>query len=84
MKCPGCGMKRMCMHILHRDFSAAYLDNQAIFLTLPILMYLIGYHALIYVGAISGERLKRLNTVLGWMLVAIYVLFGAARILGYI
>ena len=79
LKCPGCGMTRMCMDILHLDFRGAYLENRAIFVTLPVLGVFLGYNALRYVGAIKVERLKKANEIIGWLLVAVYVVFGVVR-----
>ena len=79
LKCPGCGMTRMCMDIMHLDFKAAYLENRAIFVTLPVLGWFLGYNALRYVGVIKGERLKKPTEIIGWCLVAVYVIFGFVR-----
>ena len=36
IKCPGCGVTRMCMNILHLDFKTAFSYNQLLFISLPI------------------------------------------------
>lgn len=36
LKCPGCGMTRMCAALLQLDFAAAFHYNQVMFLLLPL------------------------------------------------
>lgn len=36
-ECPGCGMTRACMHLIHFDFAEAYFYNAASFLVFPVL-----------------------------------------------
>jgi hypothetical protein len=35
--CPGCGMTRACMHMIHFDFAGAWQYNKLSFVVLPIL-----------------------------------------------
>ena len=35
-ECPGCGMTRACMYLIHLDFGGAYFYNAASFLVFPI------------------------------------------------
>lgn len=35
--CPGCGMTRACMHIIHFDFATALNYNKMAFVVLPVL-----------------------------------------------
>lgn len=35
-ECPGCGMTRACMYLIHLDFGGAYFYNAASFLVFPL------------------------------------------------
>lgn len=41
IKCPGCGMTRACMHIIHLDFVPALNYNKVAFVVLPVLCVLL-------------------------------------------
>lgn len=48
LKCPGCGVTRMCVALLHLDFKTAFFSNQALFLLMPMMgivffTYIAGY-----------------------------------------
>lgn len=49
IKCPGCGVTRMCMHILHFDFKEAFLSNQLLFIALPISVVWFLYKIIVYI-----------------------------------
>lgn len=38
-ECPGCGMTRAVMHLVHADFSGAAQYNKLCFIVLPLLAY---------------------------------------------
>ncbi len=38
-ECPGCGMTRACMHLIHFDFDEAFNFNMFCFIVFPILAY---------------------------------------------
>lgn len=38
-ECPGCGITRAMMHIIHFDFHSALLFNKLSFIVLPLLIY---------------------------------------------
>ncbi|MER5867704.1 DUF2752 domain-containing protein [Kitasatospora sp. NPDC002040] len=42
LQCPGCGGTRMAYDLLHGDLAAAWADNAALLLTLPVLAVLYG------------------------------------------
>ncbi len=42
LSCPGCGGTRMTYDLLHGDLAAAWADNAALLLTLPLLAVLYG------------------------------------------
>ena len=39
LKCPGCGVTRMCTALLHGDLSEAFRQNRAVLLLLPVGVY---------------------------------------------
>lgn len=40
VNCPGCGMTRACMRMIHFDFQGAWLFHKASFVVLPTLIFL--------------------------------------------
>lgn len=38
-ECPGCGMTRACMYLIHFDFTEAYFYNALCFVVFPILAF---------------------------------------------
>lgn len=40
-RCPGCGMARACMRLIHLDLQGAWAYNKVSFIVLPILCYLL-------------------------------------------
>ncbi len=38
-ECPGCGMTRACMYLIHFDFGGAFFYNMASFIVFPILAF---------------------------------------------
>lgn len=41
LKCPGCGISRMCMHLAQLEFGEAFLCNPLMFLLLPVFAVLL-------------------------------------------
>lgn len=39
MECPGCGLTRACMHLIHLDFEEAFAFNMLSFVVFPILAF---------------------------------------------
>lgn len=77
-KCPGCGVSRMCMALLHGDLREAYLQNRAVLLLLPAGVYVALAWCVGYVR--SGERLLRGTAkIVAWGVAGALVLFGVAR-----
>lgn len=55
LKCPGCGVTRMCMALLRGDLRTAFVQNRAVFLLLPVFAYLTGAYCAGYIR--HGDRL---------------------------
>ncbi len=78
LKCPGCGVTRMCMALLQGKVSAAFAANPAVFLFLPLIVVEGGICAWRYVK--TGEvRLTRFENAAIWVLIVVLVLFAVAR-----
>ena len=76
--CPGCGITRMIISITRLDFYSAFLYNKAVFLTIPIIFYLIFSMERRYI--LTGSRkLTRLEKNLAWAEIALLVIFGVVR-----
>jgi hypothetical protein len=76
--CPGCGVGRMCFHLLRFDFAGAFRSNCVVLCLLPIGLITAAIHGYRYVRYGSG-RLNRAEQIGLWVVVAILVLFGILR-----
>ena len=72
-KCPGCGVTRMCVAILHGDWRTAWKENSMLLILLPAIL---GYCMFQEVGyVVNGERKSGkidnlfLGTIIGILLV---------------
>lgn len=71
--CPGCGVTRMCLALLHLDVAAAWRFNPGLLLLSPLLAGLLFSMALRYVR--TGERRPtRAQSTVAWGM-AVYLLF---------
>ena len=77
LRCPGCGVTRMCMSILRLDFASAFHYNQAIFCLLPVLLFIFG--RLVYLYVKYGRRQDKLTDILAYACIAVLVVFGITR-----
>lgn len=78
LACPGCGVTRMCLSIIHLDFEAAFLSNQMLFLLLPVLFYLFGSYTLGYVK--TGRWMQsRVQTVLTYICIGLLLVYFVYR-----
>lgn len=78
MKCPGCGISRMCLAILDGDFSQAFYWNGAVFLCLPILAVLLICLCIRYIR-LGDLRMSIWQQALCWIMAAALVLFAIFR-----
>ena len=78
LRCPGCGVSRMCLSLLRLDFEQAFYWNGAVMICLPALAYLFGY--LLYRYIRFGDMgMKRWQSNLCWCMAAVLLLFGIWR-----
>lgn len=76
--CPGCGVTRMCLALLRLDFAAAWAANPVLLLLLPVLAALLVRLGLRYVKT-GRSALSRGESALVWGMIAVLLLWGAAR-----
>lgn len=78
LKCPGCGVTRMCLALLRLDLGAAWAANPGLMLALPGLGVLAVSLAWRYVTA--GERkLLPWQSALAWTLTGALLAYGVIR-----
>lgn len=77
LKCPGCGVTHMCMHILALDFRSAFYDNAAIFCMIPLLLFIFGRLAYKYIK--TGSWRDRAAEIAGIIAIVVLLIFGILR-----
>ncbi|MGN8876304.1 DUF2752 domain-containing protein [Pseudoflavonifractor sp. HCP28S3_F10] len=76
--CPGCGVTRMCLALLHLDLAAAWRFNPGLLLLSPLLAVLFFSMALRYVR--TGERRPTsVQSAAAWGMAAYLLLYGVGR-----
>ena len=78
LKCPGCGVTRMCVALMHLDFRSAYEYNQMIFLLSPVLLFIYLTCVIGYIRNGHWETNRTQNVVL-YVCIALLIGFGIAR-----
>lgn len=76
--CPGCGVSRMCLALLHLDFAAALRANAAVFLLLPPGAIIAVQMAYRYVKTGSWQPTRIQNWIL-YAMVVFLLIFGLLR-----
>ena len=78
LKCPGCGVSRMCTALLRGDVGEAFRQNRAILLLLPVGAYVAASWCVGYIR--TGTRVQRgAPKAAAWTIVAVLAAFGLAR-----
>lgn len=78
LKCPGCGVTRMCLSILHFDFKSAFYHNPAIFCMLPIGVTLMISGAVKYIKH-GRYKVSDAENILMIIMIIVLLLFGIIR-----
>lgn len=78
LECPGCGVTRMCVALMHLDFKRAYASNQMIFILSPVLLILFLTCVVGYIRKGNWETNRIQNAVL-YVCIALLIGFGIAR-----
>lgn len=76
--CPGCGVGRMCFHLLHLEFAEAFSANCVVFCLLPIALIALIFHGYHYLRYGDGSFYKAERVGL-WAIVGILLLFAVVR-----
>lgn len=78
LRCPGCGMTRMCVALLRLDFAGAFHYNQVLFFLMPVLgiIFLIDTVGYVNTGRWSAGRIQ--NYIFYASIIAM-VVFGVLR-----
>ena len=78
LQCPGCGITHMCLDLMRFRFGDAFRDNQAVFVMLPVAVF-IGIRKIIqYIKTGKVKFTKTENAIAVFGLVALLV-FGVLR-----
>lgn len=77
-KCPGCGVSRMCLSLLHLDFKEAFYWNPAVLLCLPFLILILGSLCIGYIRT-GNMQLGPKKQMMCWAMAGILVIYGLFR-----
>lgn len=64
LKCPGCGVTKMCSYLLALDFYSAFWANPCLFILLPVILYFLAKEIYCYIRYGSTKFKKAENVVL--------------------
>ena len=78
LKCPGCGVTRMILRILHLDFKTAFFYNPAIFCLFPLCAAAFCTFMLLEKRGKTAAAQKVKNTAV-YFSIAVLVFFGVVR-----
>ena len=76
MKCPGCGVTRMVVSLLHFDLVSAFRYNAVLLCLLPFILYLLFSHAVRY---LRGGTKPIFDRIVGIACIAILAAWGVVR-----
>lgn len=77
LKCPGCGVSRMCLALLRFDFLTAFHENAAIFCLLPLMAATAA--RLIYVYIKFGRLRDKYAEIAIYAMIAVLIVFCIIR-----
>ncbi len=78
LKCPGCGVTRMCLAIMKFDFEKAFLYNRVLFCLIPICAYFICINMYRYIK--TGDiRLNKLENIVLYIVCGLLIAWGIVR-----
>jgi len=77
LKCPGCGVSRMCLSFMRLDFVSAFRYNRALFCLIPLMAATAA--RLIYVYIRYDRRKDRFAEISFRFMIAVMVIFGIVR-----
>lgn len=77
LKCPGCGVSRMCLALIRFDFKTAFHENAAIFCMLPLMAATAARFIYVYIR--YDRRRDKYAEFAVYFMIAVLVLFGVLR-----
>lgn len=78
LKCPGCGITRMAVALLHLDIEGAFEANPAILILSPVFLVVFITYIISYVK--TGEwKMGRLQNGAVWFCIVVLLLYGIGR-----
>ena len=78
LKCPGCGVTRMCLCLLRLDFAGAWVANPVLLVLLPFGVFLALRLAVRYVKS-GSRRLTKAENIGVCMVCVVLLIFGVVR-----
>ncbi len=78
LKCPGCGVSRMCMAIMRFDFQSAFHYNKVLFILSPVLIIVFAYQIYRYVR-FDETKLTKVQSAVIYTVVALLIFWGIFR-----
>ncbi len=77
LKCPGCGMTRMCIALLRLDFVTAFKANPAAFCLIPLMAITVGRMIFVYIK--YDRRREKITRASVYFMIVVLVAFGVVR-----
>lgn len=78
LKCPGCGITRMCLSLLRFDLKSAFNYNPAILILLPF--FILIFLRAIYVYIKNGDlNLGKAFDIIIYIIITVLIIFGILR-----
>lgn len=78
LKCPGCGVSRMIISLVHLDFAAAFHYNAALFVLIPVFLIL-AFSLICRYIRLGTQKLSRGQSITVIVMIVLLVLFGIVR-----
>lgn len=76
--CPGCGVTRMCVALLHLDFGTAYASHPMLFMLSPFLTLVFGKYILDYINK-GTWLMNRLQTGILCISIGLLLVYNVIR-----
>ncbi len=78
LKCPGCGITRMFISLMHFDFNSAFQYNPVVLILSPVIFIIILRAIFVYIK--NGDlQLGKKFDILTYVVIAILIIFGILR-----
>lgn len=78
LKCPGCGVSRMCLSLMKLDFKRAYHYNEVLFVLSPVLIIVFAYQICRYIR-FDETKLTKVQSVIMYIMIALLIFWGVFR-----